>query len=227
VSLGEVTASMAHEFNNPLGIIKGFVQEMLGNANPANPEYRSLQIINEETERCKKIVEDLMEYSRPGNVAMSMTDVHSTIEKSLELVETHCYKQKVEVAKDVDSLLPPIYADSQQLTQVMVNLYLNAIDAMPDGGGLSVSARAADPTNTALIISVTDTGMGIEKSEMGKIFQPFYTAKKRRGLGLGLPICERIVKNHGGEIKVQSRPGLGTTFEIHLPAEPNPEKKSD
>jgi len=72
---------------------------------------------------------------------------------------------------------------------------------------------------------VTDTGMGIEKSKMAKIFQPFYTAKKRRGLGLGLPICERIVKNHGGEIKVQSEPGRATTFEIHLPAEPNPEKR--
>ena len=226
VSLGEVTASMAHEFNNPIGIIKGFVEDMLGNTNPASPEYRSLQIINEETERCKKIVEDLMEYSRPRNVAMSMVDVRSMIDKTLELVETHCYKQKVEVVKDADPVLPPIYADSQQLTQVMVNLYLNAIDAMPDGGKLSVSARVADPSHRALIISVTDTGMGIEKSEMGKIFQPFYTAKKRRGLGLGLPICERIIKNHGGEIKVQSRPGLGTTFEIHLPAEPNPEKRA-
>ncbi len=222
VSLGEVTASMAHEFNNPIGIIIGFVEDMLANTNPANTEYRSLQIINEESKRCKKIVEDLLEYSRPRNVAKSMIDVPSMIEKTLELVEAHCYKQKVEVVKDADPLLPPIHADSQQLTQVMVNLYLNAIDAMPDGGKLSVSARTAETTDRALIISVSDTGVGIEKSAMGKIFQPFYTAKKRRGLGLGLPICERIVKNHGGEIKIQSRPGLGTTFEIHLPAAPNP-----
>jgi PAS domain S-box-containing protein len=226
VSLGEVTASMAHEFNNPLGIIIGFVEDMLGNAELDNPDYRSLEIVYEESKRCKKIVEDLMEYARPRSAAISMIAVPIIIEKTLELVEAHCYKQKVEVIKNADPLLPQIHADAQQLTQVLVNLYLNAIDAMPEGGTLRVSTRASDESKQAtVIISVADTGVGIEESEMGKIFQPFYTAKKRRGLGLGLPICERIVKNHGGEIKVQSRPGLGTTFEIHLPAEPNPAKR--
>jgi signal transduction histidine kinase len=97
-----------------------------------------------------------------------------------------------------------------------VNLYLNAIEAMPNGGTLRVGGGVAD--GSTLIISIADTGVGIEDAEVGKIFQPFYTAKKRRGLGLGLPICERIVKNHGGVIKVRSRPGQGTAFEIHLPA---------
>jgi signal transduction histidine kinase len=111
--------------------------------------------------------------------------------------------------------MPKTYGDSQQLTQVLVNLYLNAIDAMPDGGTLRVGATAAD--DSTLIICVADNGVGMGETEIEKIFQPFYTAKKRRGLGLGLPICERIIKNHGGEIKVRSRPGQGTTFEIQLP----------
>jgi PAS domain S-box-containing protein len=217
VSLGQVTASMAHEFNNPLGIIIGFVEDMLGNTKPSDPEHRGLKIINDEALRCKKIVEDLMEYARPRSAEMSMIDVQSVIERALQLVETHLYKQKIEAVNETRAGLPKIYADSQQLAQVLVNLHLNAIDAMPNGGKLRVAARAADKEKSMLIISVADTGVGIEDAEMGKIFQPFYTAKKRRGLGLGLPICERIVKNHGGEIKVASRPGQGTTFEIRLP----------
>ena len=219
VSLGEVTASMAHEFNNPLGIIIGFVDDLLSSADPSSAEYSSLQIVSEESRRCKKIVEDLMEYARPSSAAMAPTDVTSLIEKTLKLVEARLYKQKVEATVNVDPRLPEICADAQQLTQVLVNLYLNAVDAMPEGGRLTVSARAVDATKPTLIISVSDSGVGIDELEIGKIFQPFYTAKKKRGLGLGLPICERIIKNHGGEIKVESEPGRGTTFEIHLPRE--------
>ncbi|HEY7219865.1 MAG TPA: PAS domain S-box protein [Candidatus Binatia bacterium] len=214
VSLGQVTASMAHEFNNPLGIIIGFVEDMLGNARPADPDYRALQIINDEATRCRKIVEDLMEYARPRSAEMSMIDLRGVIERALQLVETHLYKQKIEVMNET-ARMPKTYGDSQQLTQVLVNLYLNAIDAMPDGGTLRVGATAAD--DSTLIIFVADNGVGMGETEIEKIFQPFYTAKKRRGLGLGLPICERIIKNHGGEIKVRSRPGQGTTFEIQLP----------
>lgn len=219
VSLGQVTASMAHEFNNPLGIIIGFVEDMLTTAEPEDPDYRSLQIVNQEAYRCKKIVEDLLDYAKPKAAEMAPVNVQAAIDKTLELMENHLYKQKVQVVKEVGSDLPRVHADSQQLAQVLVNLYLNAIDAMPNGGQLTVGADVKkDAGAPEIVISVADTGLGIEPSALDKIFQPFYTAKKRRGLGLGLPICERIVKNHGGEIKVQSQPGRGTTFEIHLPS---------
>ena len=219
VSLGQVTASMAHEFNNPLGIIIGFVEDMLTTAKPEDPDYRSLQIINQEAYRCKKIVEDLLDYAKPKAAEMAPVNVQAAIDRTLELMENHLYKQKVQVVKEVGSDLPRVHADSQQLAQVLVNLYLNAIDAMPNGGQLTVGADLKkDAGAPEIVISVADTGLGIEPSALDKIFQPFYTAKKRRGLGLGLPICERIVKNHGGEIKVQSQPGQGTTFEIHLPS---------
>jgi PAS domain S-box-containing protein len=219
VSLGQVTASMAHEFNNPLGIIIGFVEDMLTTAKPEDPDYRSLQIVNQEAYRCKKIVEDLLDYAKPKAAEMAPVNVQAVIDRTLELVENHLYKQKVQAVKDVARDLPRVHADSQQLAQVLVNLYLNAIDAMPNGGQLMVGADLKKDAGAAeIVISVADTGLGIEPSALDKIFQPFYTAKKRRGLGLGLPICERIVKNHGGEIKVQSQPGRGTRFEIHLPS---------
>jgi len=221
VALGEVTASMAHEFNNPLGIIMGFVEDILSTMDPADPNYRALQIIDEESKRCRQIVKDLMEYARPRSTEFCSTSIADAIEKTLQLVENRLYKQKVAVEKKLDPDLPRIQADSQQLEQVLVNLFLNAIDAMPEGGKLIVEAKIAPSDGMApvAVITVADTGFGIAESDLPKIFQPFFTAKKRRGMGLGLPICQRIVKNHGGRIEVDSESGKGTIFKIHLPSE--------
>jgi PAS domain S-box-containing protein len=219
VSLGEVTASMAHEFNNPLGIIMGFVEDLLSSTEPASPNYRTLQIIAEESKRCRQIVRDLMEYARPNPTAFCSTSIVDVIDKTLQLVENRLYKQKVSIEKKIDSDLPRMQADSQQLGQVLVNLYLNAIDAMPEGGKLRVEAEIAKPDGAEpiILITVADTGIGIDEMDREKIFQPFFTAKKRRGMGLGLPICQRIIKNHGGRIEVESQLGTGTTFKIYLP----------
>jgi PAS domain S-box-containing protein len=221
VSLGEVTASMAHEFNNPLGIIMGFVEDMLSGMDPADPNFRALQIIDEESKRCRQIVRDLMEYARPRSTEFCAISIADAIEKTLQLVDTRLYKQKVAVEKTLEPDLPRIQADSQQLEQVLVNLYLNAIDAMPEGGKLVVEAKTtrSDGMAPMAVMTVADTGFGIEKADLPKIFQPFFTAKKRRGMGLGLPICQRIVKNHGGRIEVESEPGKGTIFKIYLPSE--------
>jgi PAS domain S-box-containing protein len=224
VSLGEVTASMAHEFNNPLGIIMGFVEDMLSSTDPADPNYRTLQIIDEEAKRCRQVVSDLMEYARPKSTEFRSTSIVDVIEKTLQLVENRLYKQKVSVEKTLAPELPRIQADSPQLEQVLVNLYLNAIDAMPEGGKLIVESRMVQTDSTAQMVEITvaDTGFGIAETDLGKIFQPFFTAKKRRGMGLGLPICQRIVKNHGGRIEVKSQQGVGTTFMIYLPLEWTP-----
>jgi len=221
VALGEVTASMAHEFNNPLGIIMGFVEDILSTMDPADPDYRALQIIDEESKRCRQIVRDLMEYARPRSTEFCSTSIADAIEKTLQLVDNRLYKQKIAVEKKLEPDLPRIQADSQQLEQVLVNLYLNAIDAMPEGGKLIVEAKIAqsDRMVPVAVITVGDTGFGISDTDLPKIFQPFFTAKKRRGMGLGLPICQRIVKNHGGRIEVESEPGKGTIFKIHLPSE--------
>jgi signal transduction histidine kinase len=121
----------------------------------------------------------------------------------------------------IDDPLPKILADPQQLEQVFVNLYLNAVDAMPEGGKLKVRAAKGQVDGNAptLVITVTDTGFGIEASDLPKIFQPFFSAKKGRGMGLGLSISERIVKNHGGRIETESQVNIGTSFKIYLPLE--------
>jgi two-component system NtrC family sensor kinase len=220
VSMGEITASMAHEFNNPLGIVMGFTQELISETDPSSPHYRSLKIIDEESRRCEKIIQDLLQFARPRSTDLCPTDVKQVLEKTLGLVANHLYKQKIVSITRIEEHLPKIHADPQELEQVMVNLYLNAIDAMPDGGTLTVAARpilAATETSQEVAISVSDTGFGINPEDLPKIFLPFFTAKKKRGLGLGLPICDRIIKNHGGRIKVESQPGQGTTFEIYLP----------
>jgi signal transduction histidine kinase len=219
VSLGEITASMAHEFNNPLGIVMGFTQDLMSETDPTDPHYRSLKIIDEESKRCEKIIRDLLQFARPKSTDFCPTDLQQVIEKTLGLVTNHLYKHKIEAVTQIGETLPKIYADPQELEQVLVNLYFNAIDAMPEGGVLTVGAKVgvAAPGVQEATISVSDTGFGISPEDLPRIFQPFFTARKKSGLGLGLPICDRIIKNHGGRIKVQSRPGQGTTFEICLP----------
>ena len=220
VSLGEITASMAHEFNNPLGIVMGFIQDIMSETDPSDPHYRSLKIIDEESKRCEKIIQDLLQFARPKSADLCPTDVKQVLEKTLGLVTNHLYKQKIETITRIEDDLPKIYADPQEMEQVLVNLYLNAIDAMPESGTLTVAAKPVSSTSGTpqeVVISVADTGFGISPEDLPKIFQPFFTAKKKRGLGLGLPICDRIIKNHGGRIKVESQPGQGTTFEIYLP----------
>ena len=220
VSLGEITASMAHEFNNPLGIVMGFTQDLMSEIDSSHPHYRALKIIDEESRRCEKIIRDLLQFARPKSTDLCPTEVKQIIEKTLGLVANHLYKQKIEGTTQLEEHLPKIYADPQELEQVLVNLYFNAIDAMPDGGRLTVGAKisqGAPGIPQEVAITVSDTGFGIRPEDLPKIFQPFFTARKKSGMGLGLPICDRIIKNHGGRIEVESQPGQGTTFEIFLP----------
>jgi PAS domain S-box-containing protein len=228
VSLGEITASMAHEFNNPLGIVMGFAEDLLSETDPSSPQYRALQIIAEESKRCQKIIQELLEFSRPKSAEFSLTDINQAVKKTLTLVTHHLYKQKIDADILVDQHLPPIYADSQQLEQVLVNLYLNAIDAMPEGGKLIIRAslKPVDGSGPMVLITVKDTGYGIEEKDLTRIFQPFFSAKKGRGMGLGLSISERIIRNHGGKINVDSQPGQGTTFRLYLPADRNPQESN-
>ena len=219
VSLGEITASMAHEFNNPLGIIMGFVEEMLNTTPSDAADYETLKIIDEEAKRCQKIIQGLMEFARRAPVTPQTTDVATLVAKTLKMIDARLYKQKVGLTEAVAPDLPPINADAQQLEQVLVNLYLNALDAMLAGGHLTVGAQldgTGDLPN-AVVITVADTGHGISGDDMQKIFQPFFTARKKAGMGLGLSICERIIRNHGGKIEVETEQGQGTLFRIRLP----------
>lgn len=218
VAVGELTASMAHEFNNPLGIILGFAHGLLDSLDPGDPNYQHVRIIAEEAKRCERLVQELLEFGRPKSADFVATDMSEVIERTMSLVQPHAAKNKVETAVRIAAPLPQMFADPQQLQQVLLNLSLNAVDAMPNGGTLSVGA-AAEPGGE-ITITVSDTGIGIDPDVLPRIFQPFFTSKKRRGLGLGLPICDRIVKSHGGKIEVESETGQGTIFKITLPLIP-------
>jgi len=215
VAVGELTASMAHEFNNPLGIIMGFAQGLLSSMDPSDPNYHPVQIIAEEAKRCETLVQEMLEFGRPKRADFTETDVEQMIQKTLDLVQPRASKNRVETATEIEPAMPPLHADPQQLQQVLLNLSLNAVDAMPKGGTLTLSA-VVDSADE-MTITVADTGVGIDAETLPRIFQPFFTSKKRRGLGLGLPICDRIVKSHGGRIEVDSAPGRGTRFKIRLP----------
>jgi len=169
----------------------------------------------EEARRCEMLVRDLLEFARPRSEDFILTDIKELVAKTLEKVSNRLQKQNVEVIEKAAADLPRLYADPRQLQQVLVNLCLNALDAMPGGGKLTVGAQLNGTDH--ITVTVADTGFGIDTKSLPKIFQPFFTAKKRRGLGLGLPICDRIVKAHGGRIEVESRVGQGTTFRIQLP----------
>jgi len=218
VAVGELTASMAHEFNNPLGIILGFAQGLLANMDPADSHCHHVQIIVEEAHRCEKLVQELLEFGRPNRAEFAPTDVEQIIRKTADLVQPRAGKNQIDTIIRIDGELPRIHADAQQLQQVLLNLSLNAVDAMPKGGRLTLGASVG--SESEMTITVGDTGPGIDAGTLPRIFQPFFTSKKRRGLGLGLPICDRIVKSHGGKIEVASDIGCGTTFKIKLSLNP-------
>jgi PAS domain S-box-containing protein len=221
VSLGVVTASMAHEFNNPLGIVMGFTHELLSECDPDSRTYQALKIIDEETRRCQRIIQELLQFARPRSADLVPTDIKQALDKTLNMVANRLYKQNIKPSVAIDENLPMVSADPQQLEQVMVNLLLNAIDAMPNGGNLGVQASLKNEQGCAAFVSiaVNDDGAGIDEAHLAKIFEPFFSAKKGKGIGLGLSICERIIQNHGGKILVESKPGKGTSFRIHLPLE--------
>jgi PAS domain S-box-containing protein len=217
VAVGELTASMAHEFNNPLGIILGFAQGLLESMDPGDPDYAQIRIIADEAKRCERLVQELLEFGRPKDADFIQVHIEEIIQRTMNLVQPHAAKNGVDTALESDDKLPSLWADPQQLQQVLLNLSLNAVDAMPKGGRLTVKAARL---NNEVMIAVEDTGIGIDADLLPRIFQPFVTSKKRRGLGLGLPICDRIVKAHGGRIRVRSRAGEGTIFLVYLPLLP-------
>jgi PAS domain S-box-containing protein len=223
VSVGELAASVAHEFNNPLQIILGFAQELLEETKPSEPHHESLTIIETETRRCREIIRNLLDFARPVETERAPSPVEPIVRNGVRLVFHYLQIAQIQVEIDIPPDLPPIYADSQQLQQVLMNLAFNAAEAMPKGGRLTIRAakepgsERRDGPGPELIIAVSDTGAGIPKENMTKIFRPFFSTKQKKGMGLGLSICERIVEAHGGRIIVESEPGTGTTFYLHFP----------
>lgn len=215
ISVGELSASLAHEFNNPLQIILGFAQNLLQEESISEGRREDLRIIEDEARRCRGIIRNLLDFARPTSNEPSPIVVDVIVQDSIKLVRGHLDKSNIAVDIHIPQDLPIIRGDPQPLKQVLINLFFNAVDAMPAGGTLSVGAAAEDTGN--LTIAVSDTGQGIHPETLPHIFRPFFTTKKKRGTGLGLSVCDRIIKAHGGTITVESSLGRGTTFFLHFP----------
>ena len=216
-SIGQLAAGVAHEINNPMGVILGFAQGILKTLSEDDPLRRPLTTIEKESLRCNRIVQNLLDFARHSEPTPHLTNINELINASCDLVEHQTSLQNVKLIKGYNSALPSIMADPNQLQQVFINIMLNAYQAMPDGGTLHIATRQV---GSELQVIFTDTGVGIPPENVQNIFDPFFTTKEvGEGTGLGLSVSYGIVKAHGGDIEVESQAGKGTTFVIKLPLE--------
>lgn len=225
-AVGELAASIAHELNNPMGIVALRVESLLSQVPAGDQKRRSLTIIEQEIDRMANLVSNLLEFSRRTSVQISSLDVRDEIEKTLELVHYHLRKHGISIERDYDPRVPLIHADRQQLRQLLLNLLTNASDAMPEGGTLTLrvglEGSCGDPADGGrggrVTVEVADTGVGIAPENLARVQEPFFTTKPEgKGTGLGLAICRRIVSEHRGSLEIASQVGRGTTVRITLP----------
>ncbi|RPH59597.1 MAG: HAMP domain-containing protein [Chloroflexi bacterium] len=215
-SLGQLAAGVAHEINNPLGTILLYSESMLKECAEDDPRRADLNVIVSETKRCKRIVADLLNFSRQHQVVAQPTDLNALLQELADLGPRRIKTVSIPIVCEFDLRLPTIDGDPAQLRQVFLNLMVNAVEAMPQGGTLTVRTRKG-PGET-VTVEVQDTGTGIPREDLGKLFTPFFTTKPiGKGTGLGLAIAYGIIKMHRGQINVQSQVGTGTTFIVNLP----------
>jgi PAS domain S-box-containing protein len=216
-AVGELAASLTHEINNPLQAATGCLQLVAETLAPDDDNLRYLEIANEELRRAARLVQQLRDLNRPGeSSARQCTDLVEMVEDVLHLNLHECQKRHIRVKTEAaQNISIPIVPD--QIRQVLLNLVMNAIDAMPNGGELHISVRGTEEPRQGAAIAVRDTGDGIPPEVMEHLFELFYTTKEN-GVGLGLHISQQIVQQHDGTIEVHSEPGQGTEFSIWLPA---------
>ena len=221
-AVGQLAAGVMHEINNPLATISACVAatemrlaDLSGDAVVPLREY--CEIIDKEVQRCTRIVDGLLDFSRPKGAARVPSDLAPVIDDALFLLKHHRRFRSLTLVRDVAADLPRVLANGEQMIQVFLAVMLNAVDAMEGGGTLTLRARRGARADE-VAVEIEDTGVGIPVGEQQKIFEPFYTTKPPgRGTGLGLSICYGIVQEHRGRLEVTSHPGRGSTFRIVLP----------
>jgi len=227
--LGEVSAGIAHEFRNYMGTIMGYARLVAKSLKPDDPAAKMALAINEELKAMNRLIDDLLNFGRHTELSISPTDLAGLLTRSVAHMTPRSTEQRVTVSVDLPSSdgsvgagglaggsgnLPIIWVDEGLLYQALLNLYANALDAMPAGGAMTVRARMIGPRDVDIVI--TDTGEGIAPEHLDRIFLPMFTTKQK-GTGLGLALAHKIILSHGGRITVESKEGSGTTFRIVLP----------
>lgn len=219
-SMGQIAASVAHEINNPLGIILGFTQDLISEKDDGNPDVEPLKTIEQETRRCARIVRDLLDLARADQAEKEIIDLHELIEKTMPLFKLHFRDENVETRLELGEVAP-VEGDTKQIQQVLINIILNAVHAVSEAEGnitIRLFQEFSEELNAeAAVIAIMDNGHGIEPDNLDKVFDPFFTTKRAGGSGLGLFIVHRLIDAHGGLVDVESSKGEGTTFFIKLP----------
>lgn len=226
-SLGQMAASIAHELNNPLSGVLVYTQlmakKMASDTLSKEVALSNLSKMESEISRSSRIVRNLLDFARQTEPMLRLLDVNQVLEQAISLVGHQAMLQNVQIMRELDPALPKVMADPDQLQQVFINLSLNAIQAMPEGGKLTLRTTAVSDTKAPskgpnwIKIDVQDTGCGIPKENLRKLFTPFFTTKgKGKGVGLGLAVVYGIIQRHKGRIEVQSEVGKGTTFTVYL-----------
>jgi signal transduction histidine kinase len=227
ISLGQLAASVVHEVNNPLaGImvyVKLFQKKYRDNKMQEESTERQLDKMEKELDRTTRIIRNLLTFARQSEPSMNPVDINKIIDASLLLVENQINLENIGLTKNFDPDLPPVLADFDKIQQVLINIILNAIQAMPEGGNLTITTSVAknvlieDAIKDTVRIDIKDTGIGIPKENLKKLFTPFFTTKEKgKGVGLGLSVVHGIIGKHKGKIEVESEQDVGTTFSIYL-----------
>jgi two-component system NtrC family sensor kinase len=215
-AMGRLTSQLAHELNNPLYGIMNTLELMKTEIPPTNKRRRLLEMALSESMRLADMLRKMLSFSKPDQELRCTVDINTILDEILLLHEKQLREVDIKIAADLEQGLPPVWASKNQMRQVFLNLVSNAKDAMPEGGLLSVHTRGIDKQ---IRVKVADNGTGIKPENLDKIFDTFFTTKvdSERGVGLGLSVCYGFIKDHGGDIQVESTPGQGTTFTIVLP----------
>ncbi len=221
-SIGQLSAGVAHEINNPLGVILGYTQLLLRGETPGSERHRDLKTIEKHVRHCKAIVEDLLKFARRSEPKQEKVDIHRTIEEVLHFFGQNAAGGRIRLLSDFDRRIPEIVVDEKKIKQVLLNLLMNARHAVGEEGTIRVATRWLEQEGK-LAVAVEDDGCGIEDKDLPHIFDPFFTTKPTgEGTGLGLSVSYGIVRRHGGEIRVESRPGKGSVFTVVLPVAGGP-----
>jgi len=214
-SIGLLAAGVAHEVNTPLAVISSYSQMLRKEISPEDSRYKLLEKIIKQTFRASEIVNNLLNFSRTNATEFAEVDVHQVIRDTIALLEHQFQSARIRVEQDFRAEDPITAGNAGKLQQVFLNLFVNARDAMPEGGEIRV---ITDTMNSKLEIIVHDTGSGISGENITKIYDPFFTTKRPgKGTGLGLSVSYGIVQEHGGTMTVESKPGTGTSFRLELP----------
>ena len=216
-ALGRMAAGIAHEINNPMGGILIYTTMLMDQVPEEGPIREGLDVIAQETLRCKRIIQELLDFSRERPLLKKMTDLNSVMEKALRILENEFRLRRIQLEKNLSSDLPQALLDGNQIQQVFMNILINAVEATHERGKIKVSTRPG-PGGETVIADISDNGGGIPSDNLAKIFEPFFSTKEK-GTGLGLSVSFGIIQNHQGQIDVSSLPGRGTHFSITLPVQ--------